>query len=177
MTATLHVRVLLAAIAAAAFFTVAAPARAQTPSANALAMAKEFVGIMGIGRQFEGVPNQSESITTRVILQSATIYLNSNPALMGDLKEIVETLVPEYQPRSAEMPAEIVKLYATRFNEQELSQLLAFYKSPLGKKLLAENEAIGQQTAKRTDEWIGKFRQEIAERFRAELKKRGKITQ
>ena len=176
MSATLHVRYLLAAIAAVAFLT-AAPARAQTPSANALAMAKEFVGIMGIGRQFEGIPNQMESISTRVILQSASLYLSSNPALMNDLKEIVDILVPEYQPRSAEMPTEIIKLYATKFTEQELKDMLAFYKSPLGKKLIAENEVIGQQIAKRADEWVGKFRQEIAERIRAELKKRGKVQQ
>ncbi len=175
MSARLHIRFLLAAIVAAAFLNVAAPARAQTPSANALAMAKEFVGIMGIGRQFEGVPNQLESITTRVILQSASLYLNSNPALMADLKDIVDALVPEYQARSAEMPAEIVRLYATHFTEAELKDLLVFYRSPLGKKLILENEAIGQLTAKRTDEWLGKFRQEVAERIRAELKKRGKI--
>ncbi len=175
MSARLHIRFLLAAIVAAAFLNVAVPARAQTPSANALAMAKEFVGIMGIGRQFEGIPNQLESITTRVILQSASLYLNSNPALMGDLKDIVDALVPEYQARSGEMPAEIIRLYATHFTEGELKDLLVFYKSPLGKKLIAENDAIGQLTAKRTDEWLGKFRQEIAERIRAELKKRGKI--
>lgn len=175
MSATLHVRFLLAAIAAALFFNFAEPARAQTPSANALAMSKEFVVIMGIGRQFEGIPGQSESIVSRVVLQGAGLYLNSNPGLINDLKDIVDILIAEFQPRSAEIPAEIVKLYATRFTEQELKDLLAFYKSPLGKKLLNENDAIGLMTAKRTDEWIGKFRQEVAERFRAELKKRGKI--
>jgi uncharacterized protein len=175
MSATLHVRFLLAAIAATLFFSAAAPARAQTPSANALAMAKEFVGIMGVARQFEGIPGQSESIVSRVILQGAGIYLSSNPGLINDLKDIVDILIAEYQPRSAEIPAEMVKLYATRFTEAELKDLLAFYKSPLGKKLISENDTIGQMTAKRTDEWVGKFRQEIAERFRAELKKRGKI--
>ena len=34
--------------------------------------------------------------------------------------------------------AEVAKLYAARFTEQELKDLLAFYNSPVGKKIVAE---------------------------------------
>ena len=168
MNAALHVRSLCVAIAASAFLAFAGPAGAQQqPSANALAYAKEFVDIVGATREFKSIP-------TAVIVQTASAFLQSNPALAKDLNEIAEALVGEYLPRSAEIPNEVVKLYATRLTEQELKDALAFYKSPLGKKLLAESQFVLQETVKRADAWGMKLREEVAARIRAELKKRGR---
>ena len=167
MNAALHVRSLCVAIAASALLTFAGPVRAQQPSANAMAQAKELTDIVGATREFESIP-------TAVIVQTASTYLQSNPALAKDLNEIAEQLVQEFLPRRTEIPTEIVKLYATRFTEQELKESLTFYKSPLGKKLLAESGNILRDSVKLADAWGVKLRDEIATRIRAELKKRGK---
>jgi hypothetical protein len=167
MNAVLHVRSLCVAIAACLLLLAAAPAKAQQqPSANAMATAKELVDIIGASREFESIP-------TAVVVQTASTFLQSNPALAKDLNEIAEKLVEEYLPRRGEIPAEIVKLYATRLTEKELQDALTFYKSPLGKKLLAESKIILQESIKRADAWGGKLREEVAGKIRAELKKRG----
>ena len=69
----------------------------------------------------------------------------------------------------------MAKIYATDFTEQELKDLLAFYKSPLGQKLL-EQEPKSISGQPRTTCSTG--RQLLARRsttkFRDEMKKRGK---
>jgi len=75
MSAALHVRSLCVAIAASTFLVFAGPARAQPqPSANAMATAKELVDIIGATREFQ-------SITTAVIVQAATTFLQANTKL------------------------------------------------------------------------------------------------
>ena len=65
------------------------------------------------------------------------------------------------------------KLYAARFTEQELKDALAFYKSPLGKKVITEEPAILNQSMDNVDAWGGKFANEVMAKFRAEMKKKG----
>ena len=67
----------------------------------------------------------------------------------------------------------MAKIYANEFTEQELKDLVAFYKSPLGQKLLRRSQAIqgsmaymnhGRRTSPRRS----------TSKFRAEMSKRGK---
>lgn len=167
MNAALHVRSLCVAIAATALLLLAGPARAQQPSANALAQARELVEIIGASREFQ-------SVHTAVIVQTASQFLQANPALAKDLNEIAESLVQEYQPRRAEVSNEVVRLYATHFTEAELKDALTFYKSALGKKLLAESQNILRDSVKFAEAWAAKVREEVSTKIRAELKKRGK---
>ena len=65
--------------------------------------------------------------------------------------------------------------YATDFTEQELKDLLAFYKSPLGKKMLEqEPKTIASQPAVHAATGAQKFADEVDGKFHEEMKKRGK---
>lgn len=44
----------------------------------------------------------------------------------------------------------MVKLYTTNFSESELKDLVAFYQSPLGKKVLEKMPQLTQQSAQMT---------------------------
>ena len=44
----------------------------------------------------------------------------------------------------------MVKLYTSNFSEQELKDLVAFYQSPLGKKVLEKMPQLTQQSAQMT---------------------------
>jgi uncharacterized protein len=68
---------------------------------------------------------------------------------------------------------ETARLYAVRFSEQELKDALAFYKSPVGRKLIAEEPGIAEQSLKWTSAWADKLSEEIVAKMRAEMKKRG----
>src|ERR1700757_4576809 len=70
-----------------------------------------------------------------------------------DLNEVAAKLHTEYTSRSAEIVNDVAKLYASRFTEQELKDILAFYKSPLGRKLIVEEPAILDQSMKNAQVW------------------------
>jgi hypothetical protein len=79
----------------------------------------------------------------------------------------------DYVARRGEIHTEIARAYAAQFTEPELRQILAFYKTPLGKKLIdAEPKAI-DGAAKRVDAWSAKFADEVMNQMRAELRKKG----
>src|SRR5262249_1025900 len=141
MNATVFHRSLCAALVACALLAFAPPVRAQQPTQNALNQAKELVDIIGAAREFD-------PLVTGVIVASAGTFLQSNPNLAKDLNDIVELMMVEYQPRRAELPNEIIRLYATRMTEQELKDALTFYRSPVGKKLLTESQYILSETFK-----------------------------
>jgi uncharacterized protein len=144
----------------------AAAAQAQQPSPAALASARELMDL-------KGVKSLVEPVVSGVIQQTTGTILQTNPGLTKDLQEVSTQLRNEYQPRVAEMTNEIVQLYAQRFNEQELKDAIAFYKSAAGKKMLAEEPRILDATYARLQQWAMQFQNEVMNRVRAEMKKRG----
>lgn len=141
-------------------------ADAQQPSANAVATAKELITVKGAAAIYDPV-------VVGVVEQAKRVLLQANPTLGKDLNEVALKLRAEFAPRSAEALNEAAKLYAARFTEQELKDTLAFYKSPLGRKLLAEEPKILDQSMKNTQSWADQLSQEVITRIRAEMKKRG----
>ena len=59
-------------------------------------------------------------------------------------------------------------------SEQELKDLVTFYKSPLGQKLLASEPRAIQFSMSYMNQWAQAFAETINGQFRAEMKKRGK---
>ena len=69
----------------------------------------------------------------------------------------------------------MAQVYANEFTEQELKDLVNFYKSPLGQKLLANEPRAIQFSMAYMNQWAQNFAGEtINGQFRAEMKKRGK---
>jgi hypothetical protein len=155
-----------AALLALALVAAAGAAQAQQPSPAVLASARELMEI-------KGVKNLVEPVMVGVIEQTKGTILQTNPGLTKDLDEVSVQLRNEYQPRIAEVTNEIVQLYAQRFSEQELKDAIAFYKSPAGKKILAEEPKILDATYGRIQQWANRLQNEVMTRIRAEMKKRG----
>jgi hypothetical protein len=76
-------------------------------------------------------------------------------------------------PRFDELTAEVAKLYAAHFTEAELKELLAFYKSPLGAKLISEQSKVGEEGLKFAQDWANRLSDQVIANMREELKKRG----
>jgi uncharacterized protein len=142
------------------------PAAAQQPSPAALAAAKEIVTVKGADAIWRPV-------LRGVVERAKGMFMQSNPMLSKDLNEVAAKLYAEYNPRIAELLNDAAKIYATRFTEQELKDLLAFYKSPLGKKMVVEEPAILDQNMKDAQAWADKLSNEVITKMRAEMRKRG----
>lgn len=144
----------------------AAPAAPAAPSAASLAAAKEIIEIKGSLKLFE-------PIVQGVIEQHKSLMEQANPMLSRDLNEIAGRLRVEFAPRRAQLESDVVKIYAQAFTEAELKDLLAFYKSPLGKKLIDQEPKVLDASMTKASEWADKLAQEVVTRLRAEMKKKG----
>jgi hypothetical protein len=108
-----------------------------------------------------------------VVEKAKGMLLQTNPMLGKDLNEVAANLRSEFAPRTAEVMNAAARLYTDRFTEQELKDAVAFYKSSLGRKLLSAEPAIADESVKAAAQWAVKLSEEILNRMRAEMKKRG----
>ena len=160
-----HLR--LAALLLLACTTVGTAARAQpAPSASAISTAKELVETKGGTAMFDPV-------VISVVEQTKAALLQTNPQLSKDLNDVSTQLRTEFAPRRDELMSYAAKLYADRFSEQELKDMLAFYKSPLGRKMTNVEPQVLDETFNYVQQWGGRVSEEVMNRFRAEMKKKG----
>jgi hypothetical protein len=158
------VRVLLAA---AFLGTALAAANAQNrPSPAALLLAKELIEVKGGTSAFDG-------LVPGVIEYHKNNLLQINPNLSRDLNQIAQQIQNEAGSRRVELQQELSRIYAQHFSEQELKDALAFYKTPLGKKLISEEPKVLESSMKMADDWSKKFAEEVVTKLRAEMRKRG----
>jgi hypothetical protein len=163
---TSSIRALCALLVLALAAGLPQTAAAQTVSPAQLKLAQQVVELSGSSRAFDrAIPS--------IFQQTYTTLVQANPDLQKDLTEVTERLIPEFDARKAEILQIVAQAYANKFTETELKELAAFYGSPIGKKLVAEHTAILQEAFQRTQEWGGKVSQELIERIRVEMKKRG----
>jgi hypothetical protein len=160
--------VLRACAVAAALLALCGHSFAQQakPSAAAIATAKEIVAIKGGDSLFGPlIPN--------VIAQGKAMFEQQNPALGKDLGTVAAKLRTELGPRIQEVNDELAKAYAAHFTESELKEMLAFYKSPLGRKMITEEPKALAQGMNFAQDWARKFSEEVLTKYRAEMKKMG----
>jgi len=138
----------------------------QQPTPAAVSLAHEILVLKGAAEMWDPViPN--------TIARARDMFIQSNINLANDIAEVADQLRAEYAPRSAELTNEVARAYASRFTETELKELLAFYKSPVGRKAILEEPQVIDASAARMLEWGEKFSAEVIIRMRTEMKKRG----
>jgi uncharacterized protein len=145
---------------------VGAQQQPRPPSASAIAVAKEIIVAKGAASIYDPIVGE-------VVERTRLVFQQSNPMISRDLSEVAGRLRTEFVPRAVEVVNDVAKLYATRFSEQELKDALAFYKSALGKKIIAEEPGILNDSFRSAEAFAGKLAPEIMVRFRAEMKKKG----
>ncbi len=151
--------VVLAISAPAAFAQQKAPP-------GALAEAKQLIAVTSATSLFN-------PLVAGVIEQAKVLYLQQNPQLANDLNEIAAKMRTELQPRLHEVNDEVATLYATSFTENELKDMVAFYKSPAGQKMLKVQPDVIDRSMKFAQNWANKLSDEVVAKMRVELKKKG----
>ena len=141
-------------------------ASAQEPPPSAVALAKELIVLKGSTQLWEAV-------VPGVIEQVKGVFLQTNPALGKALNDVATQLRTEYAPRASQLVDQVAQLYAKAFTEQELKDALAFYKSPLGRKMVKEEPEILDQSMRNAQNWANRLSEEVISKMRAEMKKRG----
>jgi hypothetical protein len=160
IAAVLRAGTLLIALAAGS------AAMAQTTAPANFALARDVVVASGATRAFEGV-------IPSILKQSLGVFVQQNPDLTKDLTESVRTIAPEFEKRVSEIVDIVARVYAGRFTEAELKDILTFYRSASGKKLVAQLPGVLEESFIKTQEWSSKISEQIVTRLRADMKKKG----
>src|SRR6195952_2923942 len=136
-----------------------------TPAA--LAAAKEILTMKNASAMYQSaVPNLVE--------QTRNTLMTSNLNYQKDLNEVAVIVAKNLAGREKEIGDGMAKIYANEFTEQELKDLVTFYKSPLGTKLLATEPRAIQFSMSYMNQWAQLFAETVNAQFRAEMRKRGK---
>ena len=112
------------------------------------------------------VPNLVEQVKNGLIQQ--------NLNYQKDLGEVAVVVAKELNGREKEVSDAMAQIYTNEFSEQELKDLVTFYKSPLGAKLLASEPRAIQFSMSYMNQWAQQFSATVDASFRAEMRKRGK---
>jgi hypothetical protein len=154
---------------------IGVPAVAQQPAAPALkpaspaaiAAAKEILTMKNASAMYAAaVPN--------IVQQTKDALLQSNLNYQKDLNEVAVIVAQKLAGREKEIGDGMAKIYANEFTEQELKDLVTFYKSPLGQKLITTEPRAIQFSMSYMNQWAQTFAETVNAEFRGEMRKRGK---
>ena len=109
-----------------------------------------------------------------IVQQTKDALLRSNLNYQKDLNEVAVIVAQSLAGREKEIGEGMAKVYANEFTEQELKDLVTFYKSPLGQKLLSSEPRAIQFSMSYMNQWAQQFAETVNAQFRAEMRKRGK---
>ena len=147
-------------------FGPAAHVQAAQPSPGAMQTAKQLIEVTHTTTVFG-------PLIAGVVEQAKLLYLQQNPGLGKDLNEVAAKIRKELQPRFSELNNEVAILYAKNFTEQELKEILAFYKTPTGQKLLQKQPGVIDASMRFAQTWSNKLSDEVIAKMRDEMKKKG----
>jgi hypothetical protein len=143
----------------------ARPIKPATPAA--IGYAKEILAMKNASAMYaSAVPNMVQRVKDSL--------LSSNLNYQKDLNEVAVTVAQEMAGREKEIGEQMARIYASDFTEAELKDLAAFYKSPLGQKLLAQEPQSISASMTYMQQWAQQFSEEVNGKFRGEMRKRGK---
>lgn len=166
MTVTTLARQGVALAFALGWLACAAPVLAQQPTPSAMATARELL-------QVKGATSMFDPLIPGIIENTKNMILPTNPSLFKDINEVAAKLRSELAPKRNEVVDQIARLYALKFTEAEMKEVIAFYKSPVGRKFVAEEPPVIDQGLQSAEEWSKRMADEIMNKFRAEMKKKG----
>jgi uncharacterized protein len=155
------------------------PAMAQQPQAQApaptlkpgtpaaMAAAREILTMKNAAAMYaNAVPN--------IVERTKDTLLQSNLNYQKDLNEVAVIVAQRLAGREKEIGDGMAQIYCNEFTEQELKDLVTFYKSPLGQKLLTNEPRAIQFSMSYMNQWAQQFAETVNGEFRAEMRKRGK---
>src|ERR1700719_649799 len=166
-------RILSAAGLALGLALSSMPAGAQQPatpkpaSPAALAAAKEILAMKNASAMYSNA-------VPIIVQQTKDQLMQSNLNYQKDLNEVAVIVAQKLAGREKEIGEGMAQVYANEFTEQELKDLVTFYKSPLCQKLLVAEPRAIQFSMSYMNQWAQQFAETINGEFRAEMRKRGK---
>jgi uncharacterized protein len=155
---------------AAAFFAIG-PVLAQTqptlpPPPENLAAARELIQVMKATDQFK--------VLLPTIMQALKpAFVQGRPEMEKDFDAILPAINGVAARRVNELAEALAVIYASNFSVGEIHDIAAFYRSPTGQKLLAQQPVIAHESMVAGQRWAQSLSSELRQAISEELRKRG----
>jgi hypothetical protein len=161
-----YFRTLSCAATLAVVLSGAAFAQSAQPSPEHLALARAVIDFTGANKSFDNVIPQ-------LIQEARNLVLTTNPQVKNDLDAIIPELQAELGKNETDLLNSISRVYASKFNEQELKEIAAFYQSPVGKKMTTVMPDMLRESFGEMQEWAQKMSSTVMNRIREEMARKG----
>ena len=158
----------VAAAVIVAVMMLAAPAGAQSKADPvALAKAKELL-------QVSNLASMRDQMVALVQAQISNLVLAANPGQEDKIDQAMDDVIqPALKRRIPEYLDLAAGIYADHFTRAELEQLVSFYKSPVGQKLMREQGDLIPVMTKMSKEWVNRVGNEVLKGAADDFAKRG----
>jgi hypothetical protein len=166
MIARLCMRYALLGLVALGITGITRPAAAANPSQASILIAKQLVELKGVSTMYA-------PLVRGVVEKVKNQFMQTNFMWGKDLNEIAANLEKDYAPRVSQLVDAAARIYAEHFSEAELKELLVFYQSPTGRKMVVEEPKILDDSMNHAGQWGDTLSEEVIVKMRAEMKKRG----
>jgi hypothetical protein len=160
-------RIALAALVVASA-VLGAPAAAQNGADSQLRLdlSRQLLEVSGTMRMSGQMLDQM----TRLQVEA---FRRANPGRGEAAARFVEDhLAPALRARMGELEDVFVHLWAGNFDAPELEEIIAFYRSPLGRKLIERSPRLMQQGMAAGAAWGERVEREALEQLRSEMSRR-----
>ena len=159
---------LILAVASAGPAAAQGQAPALKPASPAcMAGARDILGMKSAAAMFaNAVPG--------IVQQTKQALIQANLNYQKDLDEVAVIVAQGFAGREKEIGEGMAQIYCSEFTDQEIKDLVTFYKSPLGQKLLTAEPRAIQTSMAYMNQWAQTFAETVNAQFRAEMRKRGK---
>jgi uncharacterized protein len=139
---------------------------AQTPSPDAMTAARSLVTTMKLSDQYK-------ALLPAILLGLRRTLTQERPEVERDYDAMMPTIVDAYTPYYNAMVDHIATVYASNFTVGELREIEAFYRQPVGQKLLEKAPALAQQSNQVGQDSSRKAADDLRARLTEALRQKG----
>jgi hypothetical protein len=141
-------------------------ASAQTPSPEAMTTARSLVNTMKLADPYKAMLPATMMGLRRALTQE-------RPEIERDYDALMPTIENAYKPYYAAIVDDIATVYANNFTVGEMRAIEAFYRQPVGQKLLEKMPAIMQQSNQVGQDASRKAAEDLRTRLTEALRQKG----
>jgi hypothetical protein len=153
-------------IIACMFLLSVSASLAQTPSPEAMTAARSLVTTMKLSDQYK-------ALLPGVLLGLRPTLTQDRPEIERDFDSMMPMMVEAFAPYYTTMVDNVATIYANNFTVAELREIEAFYRQPVGQKLLDRSQVLAQQSAEVGQDASRKAAEDIRKRLTEALRQKG----
>jgi len=139
---------------------------AQTPSADAMTAARSLVATMKLADQYT-------TLLPGIVLGLRPALVQDRPELERDFDAMMPGIEKTFAPYHAAITDALAAIYAANFTVRELHEIEAFYRQPVGQKLVEKTQVLTQQSNQAGDAAVRKVTEDLRKRLQETLRGKG----